>query len=106
MSKDVPSSSRYNVVQVEHGVNIEDQVNDPMEEDDNNKKIEDEGTNRLIHDTFARTEQDKFHDIHDVPLLDKVSKLLYEGSRENILSSTLLLVNLMVLNGLSNTCMT
>ena len=77
-----------------------------MEEDDNNKKIEDEGTNRLIHDTFARTEQDKFHDIHDVPLLNKASQPLYEVSRANILSTTLLLANLKMLNGLSNTCMT
>ena len=36
----VPSISRNDVVQAEeHGVNIEDQVNDPMEEYDNNNIV-------------------------------------------------------------------
>ena len=44
--------------------------------------------------------------IYDEPLLEKTNKRLYEGSRENLLSTTLLLVNLKVMNNLSNTCMT
>jgi hypothetical protein len=37
----------------EHGANIEDQVNDPMEEDDDaNNTIEEDGTNILIQETF------------------------------------------------------
>ena len=89
--------------------NIEDQVNDPMEEYDNNNNIvEDDGTNELIQDLFARPYEDDDEDIGDldVPLLEKAEKTLYEGSKENLLSATLLLVNLKVLNGLSNSCMT
>jgi hypothetical protein len=108
-----PSTSRNDVVlqgAEEFGVsNIEDQVNDPMEEDDNNNNIvEDDGTNELIQDLFARPDEDDDEDIGDldVPLLEKAEKPLYEGSKENLLSATLLLVNLKVLNGLSNSCMT
>jgi hypothetical protein len=39
-------------------------------------------------------------------LLEKAQQPLYEGSRTNILSAIMLLVNLKVLNGLSNTCLT
>jgi hypothetical protein len=109
----VPSISRNDVVlqgAEEFGVlNIEDQVNDPMEKDDNNNNIvEDDGTNELIQDLFARPDEDDDEDIGDldVPLVEKAEKPLYEGSKENILSATLLLVNLKVLNGLSNSCMT
>jgi hypothetical protein len=42
----------------------------------------------------------------DVLLLEKAEKPLYEGSKANLLSATLLLVNLKVLNGFSNSCMT
>ena len=108
-----PSTSRNDVVLEgveEFGVsNIEDQVNDPMEEDDNNNNIvEDDGTNELIQDLFTRPDEDDDEDIGDldVPLLEKAEKPLYEGSKENLLSATLLLVNLKVLNGLSNSCMT
>jgi hypothetical protein len=109
----VPSTSINDVVlqgAEKFGVlNIEDQVNDPMEEDDNNKSIvEDDGRNELIQDLFARPDEDDDEDIGDVdvPLLEKEEKPLYEGSKENLLSATLLLVNLKVLNGLSNSCMT
>ena len=105
MLENAPIISICNVVQNKHGANIEDQVNDPMEEDDNNL-AEDDGTNRLIQDMFARTDQEKFHDIHDVSLLEKATHALYEGSIANILSTTLLSVNLKVLNGSSSTCMT
>jgi len=109
----VPSTSINDVVLQgveEFGVsNIEDQVNDPMEEDDNNNNIvEDDGTNELIQDLFSRPDEDDDEDIGDldVPLLEKAEKPLYEGSKENLLYATLLLVNLKVLNGLSNSCMT
>ena len=88
-------------------MNIEDQVNDPMEEDDNSNIVQDDGTNELIQDFFAWPNEDEdVEDIHDVPLIEKVNTPLYEGSRENLLFATILLVNLKVMNGLSNTCMT
>ena len=90
----------------EHGVNIENEVNDSMEEDDNNKIVEHYRTNRLIQDAFAWVDQDNFHDIHGVPLLVNENKLLYEISREKILSATFLLVTFKVFNGFSNTFMT
>jgi hypothetical protein len=62
---------------------------------------------RLIQDTFAPMDEDNQDDSHDVdPLLEKSCQPLYEGSTKNILSTILLLVNLKVLNGLSNTCLT
>jgi hypothetical protein len=62
---------------------------------------------RLIQDTFAPMDEDNQDDSHDVdPLLEKSRQPLYEGSTINILSAILLLVNLKVLNGLSNTCLT
>ena len=51
-------------------------------------------------------DDDIFDDIHDVPLLVKGKKRLYEGSRTDLLSPKLLLVNMKVVNGLSNTCCT
>jgi hypothetical protein len=104
-----PSSSRNDVVQdEEHDQENEDlmeeddgtnQVNDPMEEDD--------GTNQMIQYLFFQPDEDGDSDgIYDEPLLEKENKRLYEGSRENLLSATLLLVNLKVMNNLSNTCMT
>ena len=62
---------------------------------------------RLIQDTFAPMDEDNQDDSHDVdPLLEKSRQPLYEGSTKNLLSAILLLVNLKVLNGLSNTCLT
>jgi hypothetical protein len=43
----------------EHGANIEDQVNDPMEEDDDaNNTVEEDGTNILIQETFNNVGMD------------------------------------------------
>jgi hypothetical protein len=62
---------------------------------------------RLIQDTFAPMDEDNQDDGHDVdPVLKKSRQPLYDGSITNILSAILLLVNLKVLNGLSNTCLT
>ena len=98
-------------VQVEEdGVNIEYQVDDPMEEYDHvNSKVEDDGTNTLIQDTFIARMDDDHNDLddaHDLPLLEKAIRPLYEGSKISPLFAILLLVNLKVLNGLLNTCVT
>jgi hypothetical protein len=61
----------------------------------------------LIQDTFSPMDEDNQDDSHDVdPLLEKWRQPLYEGSTTNLLSTIFLLVNLKVLNGLSNTCLT
>jgi hypothetical protein len=83
---------------------------DPMEENDTDI-IENEGINRLIHDTFVAMDENApmdeiYEDIHDVPLIDKAQKPLYKDSKTSLLSTMLLLVNLKVMNGISNTCMT
>ena len=46
---------------------------------------------------------DDFDDVHDLSLLEKAYKPLYEGSNKNIISAILLIMNLKVINGLSNT---
>jgi hypothetical protein len=102
------------VVQVhvqEHGANIEDQVNDPMEEDDDaNNIVEEDGTNILIQETFNNVgmddDDDQLDGVFDIPVLEKESQPLYEGSKTSLLSAILLLVNLKVMNGFSNTCVT
>jgi hypothetical protein len=92
------SSSRKNdVVQdEEHEVDNEDQVNDPMEVDDNNNIVQDDGTNQMIQYLFGHPDEDHGENsdgIYDEPLFEKGNKRLYKGSRENILSTTLLLAN-------------
>jgi len=72
--------------------------------------IENEGINRLIHDTLVSMDENTpmdeiYEDIHYVPSIDKTHKSLYKESKTNILSALLLLVNLKVLNKISNTCM-
>ena len=99
----------------EHGgVSIEGEDHDPMEDDDHLSKntFEDDGTNALIHDTFGTgaTDDDDYDEdeneaIHDIPLLEKENKALYEGSHSTLLSVIILLVNLKVMNGLSNITM-
>ena len=51
-------------------------------------------------------ENDDFDGIHDLPLLEKAYKPLYEGSNTNILSAILLIMKLKVMNGISNTSAT
>ena len=103
----VPSSSRNTIVEAEEAsMDIRYQVN-PMEEDDTNNIVEpDDGTNRLIHDIFSPIDEENDYDIYDVLLLEKEKQPLYEGSRTNVLSTIMLLVNLKVLSGFSNTCLT
>ena len=107
----LPHNSRNTTLQgEEHGdQNIEDQVlnYDPIDEDVVIDTNGEDGINRLLQDTFAPLDhEENLHDIHDVPLLEKSQESLYEVSTTNILSTMLSLVNLKVLNGLSNTCFT
>jgi hypothetical protein len=75
-----------------------DNISDSNQEDE---------IHRLIQDTFSPMDEDNQDDSHDVdPLLEKSRQPLYEGSTTNLLSAIFLLVNLKVLNGLSNTCLT
>jgi hypothetical protein len=106
-----PSISRNDVVQAKE--HHHDQANeDLMEEDDGTNKVndpmeEDDGTNQNIQDLFLQWAEDGENaGIYDEPILEKANKRLYEGSRANLLSATLLLLNLKVMNNLSNTCMT
>ena len=102
---------------MDHGtMNNEEQVNDHIEEDDHNGDIvKDYSTNAFIHDTFNvrmddgdddHHENDDFDDVHDLPLLEKAYKPLYEGSNANLIFVILLIMNLKVMNGLSNTSVT
>ena len=76
-----------------------------MDEDNISDTNKEDEIHRLIQDTFAPMDEDNQDDSHDVdPLLQKSQQPLYEGSTKNLLSAILLLVNLKVLNGLSNTC--
>ena len=81
-----------------------EQVNDHIEQDNHtNNVIEDDGTNTLIHDSFNvrmdddddddNENDDYFDDVHDIPLLDKSYEPLYEGSKTNLFSVVLLIMN-------------
>ena len=94
-----------------------EQVNQHIEEDDHTDNIiEEDGTNTLIHDSFnVRMDDDDdndneniddFDDVHDIPILEKAYEPLYEGSKTNLLSTILLIMNLKVMNGLSNKSVT
>ena len=72
-----------------------EQVNDPIEEhDQTNNVVKDDCTNKLIHYSFnVRMDDDDGDDheniddfdyVHDLPLLEKAYKPLYEGSRQLI----------------------
>ncbi len=93
----------------EHGgANIQGEDNDPMEDDDHTLEntIEDDGINTLIHDTFSPSvSDDDDDDSLDVPLLEKAYEPLYKDSQTTLLSTVLLLLNLKVMNGLSNITM-
>ena len=88
--------------------NIEDRdLNDDMDRDNISDTNQEDEIHRLIQDTFSPMDEDNQDDSHNVdPLLQKSCQPIYEGSTTNLLSAILLLVNLKVLNGLSNTCLT
>jgi hypothetical protein len=75
-----PSSSVNDVVQdEEHEADNEDQVNDPMEVDDNNNIVQDDGTNQMIQDLFSHPDEDHGDNsdgIYDETLLEKANKRL------------------------------
>ena len=105
------SSSRNDVVVQDEELEAdnEDQVNDSMEVDNNNNIVQVDETNQMIQDLFGHPDEDhgdSSDGIYDEPLIEKANKRIYKGSTTNILSTTLLLVNLKVTNNLSNTCMT
>jgi hypothetical protein len=108
----LPSTSRNTPLQGDElrDKNIEavDQViNDDMDGYKVSDSNQEDEIHRLIQDKFSLMDEENQDDSHDVdPLLEKSHQPLYEGSTTNILSSILLLVNLKVLNGLSNTCLT
>ena len=94
-----------------------EQVNDHIEQDNHTDNVfEDDGTNTFIHDSFNvrmdgedyddNENFDDFNNENDIPLLDKAYEPLYEGSKTNILSDVLLIMNLKVMNGLSNISIT
>ena len=101
---------------MDHGaMNNEEPTNDHIVEDDDTKEIvEDDSTKRLIHDTFNIRmdgddddhENDVFDDVHDLPILKKAYEPLYEGSKTNILFVILLIMNLKVMNDISNISIT
>jgi hypothetical protein len=108
----LPSTSRNTPLQ---GYELRDQnieavdqvINDDMDGDNVSDSNQEDEIHRLIQDTFAPMDEENQDDSHDVdPLLEKSRQPLYEGSTKNLLSTILLLVNLKVLNGLSNTCLT
>ena len=94
-----------------------EQVNDHIGQDDHdNDVIEYDGTNTLICDSFNiimdddddndNENSDDFDNENDIPLLDKAYEPLYEGSKTYLLSDVLLIMNLKVMNGLSNIAIT
>jgi hypothetical protein len=89
-------------------IEVVDQViNDDMDGDNVSDSNQEDGIHRLIQDTFAPMDEDNQDDSHDVdPLLNKSRQPFSDFSTTNILSVILLLLNLKVLNGLSNTCLT
>ena len=79
-----------------------------MEDDDHvpENTIEDDGINTMIHDTFFPSVSDHDDDDSlDVPLVEKVYMPLFRDSQTTLLSVVLLLLNLKVMNGLSNITM-
>ena len=87
------------------GVNIEG--NDPIEEDHNDEGDHDDQDDHNDQDDDDDDDDDDDIDANlDVPMLEKVHKPLYEGSQTTLLATVLLLVNLKVMNSLSNIAMT
>ena len=51
-------------------------------------------------------ENDEFDGVHDLPLLEKAYRPLYEVSNRNLIFVILLIMNLKVMNGISNKSVT
>ena len=75
----------------------------------NHNLIENEWINRLINDTFVSTSENAdsyeiYENIHDIVFpINKRKKDLCKESKTSLLSNILFLVNLKVMNGISNT---
>jgi hypothetical protein len=93
---------------LDQNIEVVDQViNDDMDGDNVRDTNQEDEIHRFIQDTFSPLDGDNHDDSDDVdPLLKKSHQPLYEGSTTNLLFSIFLLVNLKVLNGLSNTGLT
>ena len=92
---------------LDQNIEVDQVLNDDMDGDKVCDTNQEEEIHRLIQDTFSPMDEDNQDDSHDVgPLLEKSHQPLYEGSKTNLLFSIMLLVNLKVLNGLSNTRLT
>ena len=81
-----------------------------VDHDDNNEIVHiNDGTNQMLQDLYGESDDDggdSSDDIYDVPLIERSSERLFEHSNATLLSAALLLVNLKVMNNLSNRCMT
>ena len=81
-----------------------------MEEEDDvlEDMIEEDGIgegDEEAHDDDTSASNNDDEDDLDIPILEKAHKPLYEGSQITLLSAIVLLVNLKVMNGLSNVAM-
>ena len=91
-------------------MNIQAEDNTLMEEDDNvpEDMIEEDGIGagdeEAHNDGISESDNDD-EDGLDIPLLEKAHEPLYEGSQTTLLSAIVLLVNLKVMNGISNVAM-
>jgi hypothetical protein len=95
----------------EHGVvNIKGEDNTPMEGDDNvpENMIEKDGIGtddeEAQNDGTSQSDNDDEYGL-DIPLLEKAHEPLYKGSQTTPLLAIVLLVNLKVMNGISNVAM-
>ena len=80
----------------EHGgVNIKVEGNDPMENNHNDEKDHDD------QDDHNDQDDDIYIDL-DVPILEKAHEPLHKGTKITLHATVLFLVNLKVMNGLSN----
>ena len=92
------------------GVNIQAEDNTPIEEDDSvpEDMIEENGIGASdveAHNDGTRKSDNDDEDGLDIPLLEKAHEPLYEGSQTNLLLAIFFLVNLKVMNGISNVAM-
>ena len=81
-----------------------------MEEDDSVSEdmIKEDGIGVANEDTYddgTSTSNNDDEDGLDIPILEKAHKPLYKGSQKTLLFAIMLLVNLKVMNGLSNVAM-
>ena len=79
------------------GISVADNVLEDMIEEDGIGIVDQDD-----HDNGTSTFDNDDEDGLDIPILKKAYKTLYQGSETTLLFSIVLLVNLKVLNGLSN----